>query len=296
MKAPVLLAVLFGLALASAPATARIQWQRLLQTDQVRGVYVPAKDPKHKPIEDTLRERRVLERLRELLSPLRLPRLLTLKIESCDGVANAYYEDDTVTVCYEYLDFILQSAPKQATAGGLTPADAQVGPAVDVFLHEVGHAAFDMLEIPVLGREEDAADLFSAYILLRFAPADAQRLIRGVAFLGAKEAMDAQQKAPELKVFADSHGLPAQRYFNVLCMAYGFDAKAYSDAVTRGGLPADRAEGCKDEYLLLDRSFKKLMTPYIDQRRWRRVRANVRFGFSKVQPTAAAPAAMPAKP
>lgn len=269
-------AAVAGLAVMAFPAAAK-PWP--LYTDQIRGQYVPPKDAKHRAIEAALRERRVLERLRQLLSPLRLPRILTLKVDNCDGVANAYYEDDAVTICYEYLDFIVQSAPEQTTAGGLTPADALIGPTVDVFLHEVGHAVFDMLEIPVFGREEDAADLFSAYILLRFAPADAQRLIRGVAYLGAKEAMDAQRQSPDIKAFADSHGLPAQRYFNVLCIAYGFDEKAYADAVTRGALPAERAEGCADEYAMLDNAFKKLVMPYVDQRRLRRVRATISLGF-----------------
>jgi hypothetical protein len=295
MNWPVRVAALIGLVLIiPAPAVAKKPWP--LYSDQIRGQYAEPKDPKHQAIQTTLRERRVLERLRELLSPLRLPRILTLKTESCDGVANAFYEDDAVTICYEYLDFIMQSVPKQTTAGGLTPSDALVGPTVDVFLHEVGHAVFDMLEIPVFGREEDAADMFSAYILLRFAPADAQRLIRGVAFLGAREAKEAQQQAPDIKAFADSHGLPAQRYFNVLCMAYGFDEKHYADAITRGGLPAERAEGCADEYAMVDRAFKKLVMPYVDQRRLRRVRANVRFGFGDAKPTAIAPPGAPARP
>lgn len=292
MKGTVCLAAaLASLILISAPAFAKKPWP--LYTDQIRGQYAVPKDPKHKTIQTALRERRVLERLRELLSPLRLPRILTLKVEGCDGVANAFYEDDAVTICYEYLDFIMQSVPKQTTAGGLTPADALIGPTVDVFLHEVGHAIFDMLEIPVFGREEDAADMFSAYILLRFAPSDAQRLIRGVAFLGAKEAKDAQQHAPEIKSFADSHGLPAQRYFNVLCIAYGFDEKGYAETITRGGLPAERAEGCADEYAMLDRAFKKLVMPYVDQRRWRKVRANARFGFGEAKPAATGTPARP---
>jgi hypothetical protein len=278
-----LAAILIGLAAMSAPAVAKKPWP--LFPDQIRSQYAPPKDEKHQAIQKTVRERRVLERLRELLSPLRLPRILTLKIESCDGIANAFYENDTVTICYEYLDFILQNAPKTTTAAGLTPAEALIGPTIDVFLHEVGHAVFDMLEIPVFGREEDAADMFSAYILLRFAPADAQRLIRGVALLGAKEAMDSQRQAPEIKAFADAHGLPAQRFFNVLCIAYGFDEKAYADAVTRGGLPSDRAEGCADEYTMLHRAFRKLINPYVDARRLRKVRAKAHFGFG----TAAAP-------
>ena len=210
LRATAILAALIGLVAFSIPAVA--QKKSSLRTDQVRGEYVPPKEEGHERIHDVLRERRVLEQLREALSPLRLPRRLTLKIEGCDGVANAYYEEDTVTICYEYLDYILKNAPKEATAGGLVPADALIGPTVDVFLHEVGHAVFDMLEVPALGREEDAADLFSAYIILHFAPTDAKRLIQGVAFLGAKDAEEAQAKAPELNDFADSHGLPAQRY------------------------------------------------------------------------------------
>jgi hypothetical protein len=277
MKAIAILLVSIGLVAFSAPAEAQKQKKSSLRTDQVRGEYVPPKDEKYKAIYDALREARVLEQLRDLLSPLRLPRRLTLKIEGCDGVANAYYVEDTVTVCYEYLEYILQNAPKETTAGGLTPRDALVGPTVDVFLHEVGHAVFDMLNVPVFGREEDAADLFSAYIMLRFAPTDAKRLIAGVAFLGAKDAKEAQAKAPELKAFADSHGLPAQRYFNVLCIAYGFDSKAYAEAITRGALPEGRAEGCADEYAVLDRAFRKLINPYVDQTLAQKVRARLRF-------------------
>jgi hypothetical protein len=276
MKATAVLAVLLTL-VASLPAEAQKHKKPSLRTDQVRGEYVPPKDAKHKAIYDALREGGVLEQLRELLSPLRLPRRLTLKVEGCDGVANAYYVEDTVTVCYEYFDYILQNAPKENSSGGLTPRDALIGPTVDVFLHEVGHAVFDMLQVPVFGREEDAADLFSAYIMLQFAPTDAQRLIRGVAFLGAKDAKEAQGKAPELKAFADSHGLPAQRYFNVLCIAYGFDSKTYADAVTRGALPEGRAEGCADEFAVLERAFRKLIRPHVDQTLLQKVRSRVRF-------------------
>ena len=57
-----------------------------------------------------------------------------------------------------------------------------MGPTLEVFLHEVGHAVFDYLSVPILGREEDAADQFAAYVLLQFAESDARRLIYGVAY------------------------------------------------------------------------------------------------------------------
>lgn len=76
-----------------------------------------------------------------------------------------------------------------------------------------------MLEVPVFGREKDAADYFSAYLLLRFAPDDARRLIQGFAFVTGNEAKATIEKVPDIKALSGEHGLPAQRYFNVLCIA-----------------------------------------------------------------------------
>ena len=39
-----------------------------------------------------------------------------------------------------------------------------------------------MLELPVFGREEDAADQLAAYILLQFGESEARRLIAGTAY------------------------------------------------------------------------------------------------------------------
>jgi hypothetical protein len=217
-----------------------------------------------------LKERQVLEKFKEFLSPLRLPRVLLLKVAGCDGVSNAWYEDDAVTVCYEYIDDILQNAPQKTTPAGVTRTDAIVGPTLEVFLHEVGHAVFDYLDVPVLGREEDAADRFAAYFLLQFAKEDSRRLIAGVAYAYN---VDASKPTTKANPFADEHGLPAQRFYNVLCIAYGADAKLFADVVEKKYLPKDRAEGCEGEYDQVALAMTKLIRPYIDQRRAKRVRA-----------------------
>ncbi len=235
-----------------------------LQPNRVRGIYVLPKNPVHQYIYDRLSQRHVLERLSEFLSPIRLPRELLLKLEGCDGVVNAFYENAVVSVCYEYIEYIYSNAPKEPVVGGLTPRDAVIGPTVDVFLHEVGHGVFDLLQIPVFGREEDAADLFAAYLQLQLGKEEARVLILGNAFLGQKEAQETFAKTLTLKDSAKQHGLPAQRYFNVLCMAYGFDPVLFADAVTRWNLPPERAEDCADEYRQIDRAFAKLIRPHVD--------------------------------
>ena len=48
--------------------------------------------------------------------------------------------------------------------------------------------------------------------------------------------------------FADEHGLPAQRFYNALCIALARIPKLFADVVEKGYLPKDRVEGCEDEY------------------------------------------------
>jgi hypothetical protein len=244
--------------------------QKSPRSDRIQIEYVAPKNADHKSVFLLLKERQVLEKFKQFLSPLRLPRKLRLKLEGCDGVSNAWYEDDAITVCYEYIDEILRNAPNETTPAGVTRADAVVGPILEVFLHEVGHAVFDYLGVPILGREEDAADQFAAYLLLQFAKSDARRLISGVAYAYH---VDASKPVTKKNPFADEHGLPAQRFYNILCMGYGADPKLFADFVEKGYLPEERAEGCEFEYQQVSQAMAKLIRPYIDQVRAKRVRA-----------------------
>src|ERR1700746_1288703 len=49
--------------------------------------------------------------------------------------------------------------------------------------HEMGHAVFDLLNVPLFGRPEDDADQFAAYVLIRIGKNDARRLIEGAAYI-----------------------------------------------------------------------------------------------------------------
>jgi hypothetical protein len=225
--------------------------------------YVPPKNPAHQPIYEQLRELRFLENLQEFLSPVRLPRMLLVKVEGCDDDANAWYENNEITVCYEYIDQLWKTMPAETTAAGVAPVDALVGPLFDTCLHEFAHAIFDMLRVPVFGREEDAADQVSAYIMLHLGKAEARRLIGGVAY-AYKTEVDAATAPLGMTQFADVHGTPAQRYYDVLCIAYGADAQLFGDFVEKGYLPKERAEDCKDEYQQVAYAYEQLIGPHLD--------------------------------
>ncbi len=138
----------------------------------IRVEYVPPKNPEHQKIYDMVKQRRTLETVRKIFSPFRLPVDLVIKTVECEGVANAWYQREgkqpTVSVCYELLQEIWKSMPKEMMAAGVTQADAICGQLFFAMAHELGHAMFDIFDVPVFGRQEDAADQFAAFIMLQF--------------------------------------------------------------------------------------------------------------------------------
>jgi hypothetical protein len=124
---------------------------------------------------------------------------------------------------------------------------------IDVFLHEAGHAIFDMLKVPVLGREEDAADQVAAFSVLQLPNDQKRRLIIGTAYsygneLGVQNARDLYKRRLKLgkhATFSDEHGTPAQRLFNLLCIAYGSDKDLFADIVKQGYFPRSGQRSAK---------------------------------------------------
>ena len=169
---------------------------------------------------------------------------------------------------HQHIYEVLRNAPDVTTAAGVTPQDAIVGPTIEVFFHEIGHAIFDLLKVPILGREEDAADQVASYGMLRLDKDIVHQTVAGVAYMYGHEM---KSDTPGIEQFADAHGVSAQRFYNLLCMAYGKDSKLFADLVEKKYLPESRAEGCADEYKQVDYAFKKLIYPYIDQAQVKKV-------------------------
>jgi hypothetical protein len=268
-----------ALALPIAPASAA--GKKKSPPARIAIEYKAAVKGEHRPIEETLKKHRVLEAAAQILSPVRLPRRLTLRILPCDGDANAYYENDAISICYEYFEAMLTRFAEMDVPKGATRRNLIIGAAADVLFHEFGHAVFDMLEIPVLGREEDAADHFSAYVLLNFIRGDARPLIFGAASWFVQE--HKLSPPPGLEDYADEHGLPAQRFFNYICLAYGANPKLFAAALDQGKLPKARAERCEGEYRQMERAIRRLILPYVDRQALARVRAKRWFELDAVE-------------
>jgi len=119
---------------------------------------------------------------------------------------------------------------------------------IATFYHELGHALIDELGLPVLGREEDAADSLSVILMDDIWQEEAAAGILASDAL-SYELMAREQAAGGLDAFfADEHSLSIQRYFNVVCLFYGANPEQREKLAVDLGLPDERKERCPGEY------------------------------------------------
>jgi hypothetical protein len=72
--------------------------------------------------------------------------------------------------------------------------------------------------------------------------------------------------------FSDEHAFDGQRYYNILCLVYGSDPRAYEALATSGALPEDRARRCPGEFKDISAAWQKLLSPHLANRAAARVR------------------------
>jgi hypothetical protein len=253
---------LIGAAAAWSPAMA--QPASNPKNPQIDVSYVAPKDAKLRPIHDKLRQQQVLETLQEFLAPLRLPRKLTVKADQCDALRAPYQPQGPVTICYEYLALIENSAPsgRAARIGPMSVSKELLiaGAFVHAALHEVAHAAFDMLQIPVWGNADDAADNVAGVIMVNLGPEVTMITMLGTSWAFAQRGFWGTGNFTDVVRSGD-----AQRFYNVLCVAYGAEPEKFAFLIKDNDLPKHRADRCPHDYRKLQASFKQTIMPHIDR-------------------------------
>ena len=234
--------------------------------------YVEPRDPKLQDVYERMKKRRLLEQLALFLSPLKLPVTLRLQTKQCNTI-NAFYDplELSLNLCYELILDGEESAPKSVSPEGITRQEAIVGNLLDTMLHEMGHGVFDMLDIPVLGKEEDAADQFSGFLLLQFGKDLARIGIKGATYFYI---VSASRTVGRPAPYYDVHGMSRQRIYNYLCLGYGAEPATFQDDVDKGVLPKERAADCRNEYERVKRAFALTVLPHIDQEQMKRVQTH----------------------
>lgn len=263
------LGLTLGLSLA-APGAARAQTavSAELQNSDILIDYIEPRNPRYQPMLERLQQQQFLERLQQFLSPLRLPKKLRIRLRQCNGngAPDAFYSpiEWAVNICYELIDFIEQTAPKADTAE-FKARRVVAGAIIGAVMHEIGHALFDILQVPVIGREEDAADQMASFLALQLDEEVALTVVQGFAYLHLQFGELSGGQPSDRRMFADEHGTSEQRFFNLLCIAYGGKPQIFGGFARPELLPPARATGCRDEYLQVENAFARTIYPHIDQ-------------------------------
>jgi len=135
------------------------------------GKYGPAKSPEFMPYRQSLQRIQFLEREAAFLSQIiRLPQQVVLSTGEC-GSENAFYhpKHKAIVLCLELFAQIAKGIQRDFAhkASSEEIRSAVAGAYLFILMHEVGHALIHLLNLPVLGREEDAADQIGAFFLLQ---------------------------------------------------------------------------------------------------------------------------------
>jgi hypothetical protein len=222
--------------------------------------YVEPATERYRPYYEELKRRGVLEELQRFLAPLRLPRRLVVRTYECGSEAMPYEPGGPVTLCYEYVGRIVELAPPDATPTGVSRQGAITGAFVQSALHGVAHAVFDLLEIPIWGREHDAADNLAAFVMLQFGRDVAVRTVTGAVWF-----FEASGRTWTGSEFARATSPEGQRFYNFLCIAYGGDPVTFEALVKDSLLATPRAARCSREYGEIRYAFRRFILPKLDQ-------------------------------
>jgi hypothetical protein len=155
-----------------------------------------------------------------------------------------------------------------------------VGNTLFVLLHELAHAAIADLEIPVLGREEDAADEFAILRMLWVGSAFTHRVLADATkgwFFSARR----DRKEGEPLAFYDEHSLDQQRAYQIVCLMVGHNPNEMADLANEMKLPDDRRESCKRDFAKASSSWTAALKPHRRAPEQRKVQIETIYGEGK---------------
>jgi hypothetical protein len=155
-----------------------------------------------------------------------------------------------------------------------------VGNMLFVVLHEIGHMLITELGLPVLGREEDAADAYASVSVLSMKDEFSDRVLADAArgwFYGARR--DRVEMTPV--VYYDVHSLGQQRAFQIVCYMVGSDREKFTWLADETGLPEDRRQTCAGDFSNAEWSWSNVLK---NHKRTTQQKTDIQVRYAKPRP------------
>ena len=135
--------------------------------------------------------------------------------------------------------------------------------AVFTMYHEIGHMLVGELGLPVLGKEEDAADSLATILLLTDdADDDSYNALIDSADGWYFNAVKSTGAGVDDLSYYDEHSLDIQRAYAMVCMMVGKDPEAFAQTADAYDLNQDRRDSCGYTYDQAASAWTTLLEPH----------------------------------
>jgi hypothetical protein len=168
--------------------------------------------------------------------------------------------NNTITFQYGFANLVVQTMKQLNPQYNDYRLGTAVG-AVDSFIlaHEFTHALIAIYDLPVLGKEEDAADELATLILLK-APQGGKYVFDAAQFWYG---LSKTQRVPTISDYADVHSLDLQRAYAMVCDLAGSSKANFQQVAQLKLLPPARLQGCPAEYKQHVESFEQVLGDHL---------------------------------
>ena len=136
-----------------------------------------------------------------------------------------------------------------------------VGNTLFWLLHEMVHVLISEMHLPVLGREEDAADTYAVLTMLTIGTNFSQRVLADAAkgwFLSDRR----DRQTGEKPLFYDEHNLNQQRAYQIVCLMVGSDPEKFKDLADETKMPESRQKTCRRDYTKASSAWDTVLMPH----------------------------------
>jgi Putative metallopeptidase len=215
-----------------------------------------SKDPFTNEYFRSARRVKLLENLAVRIGRFRLPRPISLVMRDC-GVANAFYDPSgSITLCSELITDINQTFIKKGF--DQRSASRRTSNAIIFTLyHEIGHLLINELDLPITGKEEDAADQLATVSFLSGAKNNQGPVTSALLLL-----VSTKDNLGDSRTFRGPHSLNRQRAYYLLCELYIKNPDSYAKLVIDLGYNYRDLSSCRQQSSQIRRSWLRLLAPH----------------------------------
>jgi hypothetical protein len=195
-------------------------------------------------------------------STFQIPKHITVEaVNGIDGGPHYDPTDNTITFQYGFAALVFNTLKHDNPDWSQHHLGFATGSVLAFILeHEFTHALIHIYNLPVLGKEEDAADTLATLLLLKSPQGD--KLALGAAQFWAD--FSGRQNPPPVAAYADVHSLDLQRAYSIVCDIAGSNQARYDEINRAAILPDGDIQQCPAQYQQDVKSFTQVLQPHVE--------------------------------